>query len=813
LTTDRDRVHVSLVPKTKLVLSGLALLSLSAGPARADDPSPPAAPPPTQPSPSPPAAPEPPLYESFVTATTPLHGSGIPRDHVPANVQTISGADIAEHRSLDLTSHMDEMTGSVHINDVQNNPLQPDLQYRGFLASPLLGAPQGLSVFLDGVRLNEPFGDTINWDLLPTNAIRSVDILPGSNPIFGLNTLGGAVSIETKNGFTDPGAAGTLLAGSWGRKLGLVSAGAHGEKFGVFAAAQFLAEDGWRQRSPTRAGQAFISTSYEGGASPSTAGVASVKAELVLLAASTSLTGNGPSPEQLLAMDRAAVFTAPDRTENRLFMAIARGERPLASHLRLSGTAYLRTSRTSSVNGDQRDWAECTATPGFLCSADEGGTQTPVRDPTGDKADQAVPFDPSYDAAVNSSNTRQTGYGAAAQVAVDLPALHRENHLFVGAELGQGRVRFRSQSTVASLDGGRSTIDTGLVDPASPIAVDSVTNMLGLYASDTFSLLPDLFVSASVRLNATSLSLRDRLGDHLTGDHGFRRLNPAIGLSYQPRPFIGAFAGFSQSNRAPTVIELTCASPADPCRLPNSFVADPPLSQVVAHTFELGVRGRFRQGRLKLDYAAAAFQTTNSNDIVFISSGMVANRGYFSNVGDTRRQGLEAHLGARHRVGERARLEWSLGYTFTDARFLSPFTALSATHPDAMNGRIDVPAGAHIPSIPRSTGKASLTVVSGLGLSGGVSVIADSSQYFRGDEANLLPQIPGHVVVNARLAYQIGPPVSVFVLANNLFDTRYSTFGVLGDATEVLGPTYDSPRFLGPGAPRAAWAGLDLHYY
>jgi len=793
------------VRTTKLLLGGLAVFWASAGPARADDSSPPA-------PPSTPPAPGAPPYESFVTATTPVHGSGLPRDHVPANVQTISGADLAEHHSIDLPSYMDEMTGSVHVNDVQNNPLQPDLQYRGFLASPLLGAPQGLSIFLDGVRLNEPFGDTISWDLLPTNAIRSVDILPGSNPTFGLNTLGGALSIETKNGFTDPGADGTLLTGSWGRRLGLVSAGAHGDKLGVFAAAQFLAEDGWRQRSPTRAEQALLSASYDEGPAAATAGVAGAKAELVLFAANTALSGNGASPEQLLAMDRAAVFTAPDRTENRLFMAIARGERPAAPHLRLSGTVFLRTSRNRSVNGDQRDWAECSAMPGILCSADDGGSETPVRDAAGG----AAPFDAAFDAAENRSDTRQTGYGAAVQLAVDAPVLHRENHLFVGAEIGQGRARFRSQSTVARLDGARSTIDTGLVDPASPVAVGSVTNTLGLYASDTLSPLSDLFVSASVRLNATSLSLQNRLvaqlGDDLTGHHGFHHLNPAIGFSYQPRPLVGAFVGFSQSNRAPTVIELTCASPVDPCRLPNSFVADPPLGQVVARTLELGVRGRHRQGRLRLDYAVAVFQTTNTDDILFIGSGMVANRGYFSNVGDTRRQGIEAHLGARRLVGERARLEWSLGYTFTDAQFLSPFTALSATHPDAMNGLIDVAAGAHIPSIPRSTGKASLAVASGFGLSAGVSVIADGSQYLRGDEANRLPQIPGHVVVNARLAYQLAAPVSVFVLANNLFDAHYSTFGVLGNATEVLGPTYDSPRFLGPGAPRAAWAGLDLHY-
>jgi hypothetical protein len=57
----------------------------------------------------------------------------------------------------------------------------------------------------------------------------------------------------------------------------------------------------------------------------------------------------------------------------------------------------------------------------------------------------------------------------------------------------------------------------------------------------------------------------------------------------------------------------------------------------------------------------------------------------------------------------------------------------------------------------------------------------------------------------------VGSHASVFVLANNLFDARDSTFGVLGDATNVLGPTYDGRRFLGPGAPRAAWLGLDLN--
>ena len=93
-----------------------------------------------------------------------------------------------------------------------------------------------------------------------------------------------------------------------------------------------------------------------------------------------------------------------------------------------------------------------------------------------------------------------------------------------------------------------------------------------------------------------------------------------------------------------------------------------------------------------------------------------------------------------------------------------------------------------------------------------MDVIGNTSQYLRGDEANLLPPVPGYVVVNARVAYRLGAHASIFALVNNLFDAEDSTFGVLGDATEVLGPTYDSRRFLGPGAPRAGWLGVDLSY-
>jgi outer membrane receptor protein involved in Fe transport len=772
------------VPTTKVAATVLVALALALAPspaARADD------------------------NETVVTATTPLHGSGLPREQVPANVQTVTAEQLAAQHSLDLSAYLGQAAGSVHVNDVQGSPLQPDLQYRGFLASPLLGAPQGLSMYLDGVRLNEPFGDTINWDLIPAGAIRSVNVIPGSNPMFGLNTLGGALSIETKTGFSDPGAEGSLLWGSFGRKLLRADAGAHGERFGVFAAAQVLDEDGWRARSPTQAQQAFVGASYRSQGNQATT------ADLTLMAANTSLTGNGAAPAQLLALDRRAVFTSPDSTDNQMLMALLRGERPLAAHVRLSGAAYARTTRTRAVNGDQRAWAECTAAPGALCSTDAAGNEAPVLDGAGNP----VPFSSADDAAVNRSDTRQTAFGAAAQLAVDAPIGALANHLFAGASADQGRVRFRAQSTVGTLDDNRVTADLGFLDPTSPVAVDSVVNDLGVYASDTLAVRRDLFVTASARLGVSTLSLRDQLGGDLSGDHAFHRLNPAAGVSYQPRPWLGGYASYSESSRAPTTIELSCASPTAPCRLPNAFVADPPLAQVVARTFEAGVRGALRRpgGAGSVRYDLAAFRTVSDDDILFVSSGAVANQGYFANVGQTRRQGIEAGLSARRRLGPRAgELEVALHYTLLDATFETPFTAPSATHPDAVGGVIDVPAGARIPSIPRHTAKASVGWTSGFGPFAGVNAVAASSQFLRGDEANLLAPVPGYVVVGARLGWQIAPPVAVVLLLSNVLDARYATFGVLGDATDVLGPTFDSPRFLGPGAPRAAWLELDLRY-
>ena len=741
-----------------------------------------------------------PKNETTVVAATPLHGSLLPADRVAANVQTATGKAIDASHDLDITQFMNESLGSVTINQVQENPLQPDFQYRGFTASPVLGASEGVSVFLNGVRLNEPFGDIVNWDLIPPGAIRSLNLMPGSNPLFGLNTLGGALSMETKTGFSDPGAEAEVWGGSFGRAVVEVEAGGHGEHWAYFGAGRFFREDGWREHSPSQALNGFLSATYRNGGST---------LDLSLMGASTAMAGTGATPVQLLAVDRDAVFTYPDETHNRMLMAILRGDQALSPASRLSATAYFRLSRTLTANGDQGEWGQCTApSPTTAVCADD--MTTVILDPSGNP----VAYDPNnlYDGSDNTTYTRQIGFGGSIQGSFEAPLARHENHLFVGASVDEGAIRFRSQTVLAQLNDSRGTVDTDFVDPTSLVAVDGTVTTLGVFASDTFALLKNLFLTVSGRFNYSAQSLQDQLGGDLSGDNHYQRLNPAVGLSYQPRPQFGVYGSYSESARAPTPMELTCASPTDPCRLPNEFVADPPLEQVVARTFEAGVRGHLGRGRAVVDYALSAFHTANSNDILFVSSGPLTNEGYFSNVGDTLRQGIEARLHGRVRLSPRGgRLEWSANYTYLDATFQTPFVSPSANNPAGDNGQINVAAGAHLPSIPAQVGKASLTWIAPFGLALGAIVVGNSGQYYRGDEANLLPQIPGYVLLNLHADCIFARWLSGFVKVDNVFNADYASFGVLGDATSIF-PGYGDPRFQGPGEPRAFWAGLNVHY-
>jgi outer membrane receptor protein involved in Fe transport len=273
----------------------------------------------------------------------PLPGLGLTKEEIPGNVQSISAKEIKEAHSLSITDLMNRKLQSVTVNDYQGNPFQMDVQYRGFTAGPQIGTPQGLSVFIDGIRVNEPFGDVVNWDMLPMNALASVDVFPGSNPIFGLNTLGGAFSLKTKDGFNNAGGDVDILTGSFGRKQLQLEGGWNNGTVGLFAAGNLFLEDGWRKNSPSRVNQLFTKGSFRGD---------NLDLNLSTLLVKTDLTGNGLIPTNEYEQNRDGVYTSPDVTKNQLAQFQLSGSYFVNDKFTITGQVYHRNSKRKQKSGD-----------------------------------------------------------------------------------------------------------------------------------------------------------------------------------------------------------------------------------------------------------------------------------------------------------------------------------------------------------------------------------------------------------------------------------------------------------------------------
>lgn len=705
-----------------------------------------------------------------VVGTTPLPSVGVPLKQVPAAVQAATGDQIQRQQALDLSDFMDRNLAGVTVNSAQHNPFQPDLSFRGFSASPLLGTPQGISVFVDGVRVNEAFGDTVNWDLIPRSAISSINLIPGSNPLFGLNTLGGALAVHTKSGFQHPGFSAQALGGSWGRRALEFEQGGFRDRVDWFVTGNAFDEDGWRDHSPSKVRQLFGKVGYEDEA---------MDLDASLTHADNTLEGVQALPLSMLDRPEQA-YTWPDRTRNRLTFLALKGSRVFGEDKILAANVYYRKLRSDNFSSNVNDEFD------------------PVTSPN--------------QAFNDLSLTDQQSYGGSVQWTLLGRLLGRANQLTLGASLDRGDTDFSQLEQPADFTPDRGTVATG--DFELETDVNAVNRYTGFYFTDTFSFTERLHFTVSGRYNRARLRIRDKTGQEpaLNGNHTFSRFNPAAGVAYNPTPNHTAFLAYNEGMRAPTPVELTCADPLAPCRLPNAFLADPPLEPVVSRTWEVGLRGRVAGG---LGYSATLYRTNLQDDIQFVSSGGAINAGFFQNVGTTRRQGLELALQADWG-------RWRLlgSYSFIDATFRTPFLLNSPNNSTAQPilgpNDIQVRPGDRIPGIPRHVFKLRAEYSVSEALSLGASLQAASRQFARGDENNqdVHGPVPGYVVLNLDARYLLSRRWELLFKLNNLLDERYENFGVLGE-NFFRGPgnTFDPgsaapEQFRSPGAPRAAWVGL-----
>jgi iron complex outermembrane receptor protein len=724
----------------------------------------------------------------------PQPGAEMPVRLLPYTVQGLDAADFAQTQSTDVTDVLNRRLAGVALSNAQGNPLQPEVQYRGFSATPLLGGSEGISVYVDGVRINELFGDTVNWDLVPKDGIADVRLLSGANPVFGLNTLGGALDIHTKTGFDAPGTHVELATGSFGRTTSNVETGGHTDRWGYYVMGSQFQERGWRDRSPSDATNFLAASSWRWN---------SGSADLKLAHAESTMTGNGAAPVDELALLRSAIFTAPDRTTNRLTSLTFNASQDVGRQPQLSGTVYLRQVRTLSYNGDQSDFEACDDNGAILCE-DDGPA---VRDQHSNQVDAQ------YDAIANIGVRRQRTHGATLQLSSKRSLFGLSNHFVAGLDAARGTVVYRSSLELARLAypadlpyGALVADGTGLSVPDHALQVAVSDQRDGAYVMDTLEFTPRLALTAAARYNRSHTSLRDQGGAHpeLDGDYRYHRLNPSLGAAFQWTPALNIFGGYSEATRVPTTVELSCADPTAPCLLPNDFVADPDLKQVVAKSWEAGLRGTV--GTLR--WQGALFRTKNVDDILFqATGGAQSNRGFYANVGDTRRQGVQLSLDGQ----AAGRVDWFLRYTWLDATFLTPLEEASANHPaaDPETGLLHVPRGSAIPGLARSVLKTGVDHAFDNGLAVGADMTYNSGQYLRGDEANLLGRTPGYAIFNLHERYRIGTGLTLLVHVDNLFDHRYASFGTLGNPGAVLAGS-TNPRFVTPGAPRGAGVSISL---
>jgi iron complex outermembrane receptor protein len=756
------------------------------------------------------------LPEVDVVATSPLPGGGENRDNIPAMVQTVPAEDFARTHSQNITDTLQQqIPGAVSI-DVDGNPFSQDLRYRGFVASPVQGTPQGLAIYENGIRVNEAFGDTVNWDLIPPQAIYRADLFT-NNPAFGLNALGGAVSLQMKNGFLWQGLETQVMGGSFGRVNGQFEYGKQIDDYSLYVTGDATHDGGWRYFSPSTLFRIYGDLGYR---TPGN------EIHFTASGARSTLGVVGPTPVGLLDQNESAVFTSPQTTVNTMGSIAFNGKFDITPQWSIASNFYIRTFEQRHTDGNDSDIIDC---GGILCLNPAAFPN--VTDPNAfvilDQNGKAIPFTPGIVyGTIDRTSVHATTFGMALQATDNDKFLGDENFLTFGASVDRSLLSFSATSQLGNIYpdfvignggfGGSGDIIATLGRIGYvPTFLTGNTTYYGVYALDTFSITPDLALTAGGRLNIAQIVTQDATGlaPELNINDTFSRINPVAGLTYRILPAVTAYGGYSEANRAPTPLELDCANKLQPCILENSLVSDPPLSQVVAHTFEAGLRGGqavFDTGRV--DWKAGVFRTNSTNDIITLAS-IFPGREYFANVPSTLRQGAEAE--ANFHYGD---LSAYVNYAFIDATYQFAAALSSPNNPFAdAAGEVFVRPGDHIPGIPRHQVKFGGDYAFTPKFKLGVDVLIAGAQYFVGDNANQNPQLPLYWVANLHASYQVDEHFQFFGLINNLFNNRNATYGTFFDtgtgaqqASPI--PFTSDPRTVTPLQPISFYGGVKVTF-
>jgi iron complex outermembrane recepter protein len=502
----------------------------------------------------------------------------------------------------------------VSVSNDQGTAQQPTLELRGFTLSPIAGVPQGISIFLDGVRINEPDAQEVYFELVPFDAVEKTELIRGPSAVFGKNTLGGALNLTTYRGRSSEASEAEIATGSFGNRQARISVGGAKGAIDGYAMARISAEGGYQAQSSSRVDQVMANIGHSGDSSD---------IALSLLYGSSRVQEAGSLPESWIASTPRANFTGGDFSRPELWQVSVHGSinRGLVS---ARGAVFARSNEIEQFNVNVSD----PNTRGFVDNKSAGAT-----------------------AETNSLFSLRGHTGTVT----------------VGGEAARTNVGYRLfvEPTLTAPDLPEDCDEsTGLCENARVNGAEGA-----VYAQTLFDLTEKLSVMASARADYVTVPFRDLREPANDGSNLFRRVSPDFGLTYRFSSTLRAYASTGSGFRAPAPLELACASETASCALPFSLGADPPLRPVVARNEELGFDWSPTRA---VTLSASAFRTDVSDEIVFVSSSMAA--GFFQNLSMTRRVGTETSFSAQ--LPHLVHLSGSFSYLATTYRAPATFASV-----------------------------------------------------------------------------------------------------------------------------------------
>jgi iron complex outermembrane receptor protein len=727
---------------------------------------------------------------------------------VPSAVTNVTDADIEHEGTGSIQQTLVQKVPGTFISDAAGNVLRGELSFRGFDASPVSGRAQGLAVYQNGVRINEAFGDVVNWDAIPSNAISSLSVV-SNNPSFGLNALGGAVSIMMKDGFTYQGGEVDVMAGSFGRRQVGVQAGEAFGNAGVYVAGEWFEDDGYRDFSESEVRRFYGDIGLKG---------TFAEVHFSMTAADNHFGATAAAPVELLARSWSNTFTSPQTTDLEVYMPTLSASVKATDTLTLSGVGYYRRFKNRVVDGNVTEAEECggggsTLDPPddddeFLCL--EGNLGQPLRDLNGDLIEiDDVSTNEELVGSIERLATTSESWGGVFEGQETAKLLGMRNLFIAGVSYDHGNTNYQTSSELGQIQPKYVVTGSGIFigDPLemAPRNLNAENTYWGVYFSDAIDLTNELTVTVGGRYNRATIQLEDNTNrfPDLNATNTYERFNPVVGGNYKLLPGISLYGGYSESNRAPTPAELGCAEPAFPCLIESFLTDDPPLEQVVGRTAEIGLRGQGRYFNDRYTWGAGLFRTLASDDILPI---MDNNRIFFVNAGDTLRQGLELS-------GTYETRNWNAyaSYAFLDATL--------NTCDDPSGECAFLVAGDRLPGIPRHLFKFGVEYALTSAWKVGTDVIVSGDRPFFPNEAGGGDFLDGYTRVDLNTSYDVTKNIQLYGLVKNLFDSKYGLYGTYFESGEVSavdkalgGAGFTDPRTISPSMPFAAYGGVKVRY-